>query len=150
VSDSSEYSLRIERTFNASAEEVFDAWTSPEVMRRWFHCRENWSTPEVEVDLRVGGHIRVVMRHPDATEEEMGGTFTSIDRPRHLAMTWTFSEEPSDEQALELCFSESGGRTTVVLVNRRIGSGERRDLQHTGWQGCFDELARHWFAGAVV
>ena len=37
--------LRIERAFAASAEEVFDAWTSPEVMRRWFHCAHDWETP---------------------------------------------------------------------------------------------------------
>jgi uncharacterized protein YndB with AHSA1/START domain len=47
--------VHIERTFAASAEDVFDAWTSPEVMRRWFHCAPDWATPEAEVDLRVGG-----------------------------------------------------------------------------------------------
>src|SRR6202035_3331248 len=60
--------VRIERTFAASAEAVFDAWTSPEVMRRWFHCASDWDTPEAEVDLRVGGQVRVVMRKPDGTE----------------------------------------------------------------------------------
>ena len=60
--------VRIERTFAAPAEDVFDAWTSPEVMRRWFHVEPDWETPEVEVDLRVGGKVRVVMRRPDGTE----------------------------------------------------------------------------------
>jgi uncharacterized protein YndB with AHSA1/START domain len=46
--------VRIERTFAASPEDVFDAWTSPEVMRRWFHCATDWATPEAEVDLWVG------------------------------------------------------------------------------------------------
>ena len=47
--------VRIERTFAASAAEVFDAWTSPEVMRRWLHPAPNWDTPEAEVDLRWAG-----------------------------------------------------------------------------------------------
>src|SRR5205807_10550772 len=55
VSDRSGQVVRIERTFAASAEDVFDAWTSPEVMRRWFHVAADWETPEAEVDLRVGG-----------------------------------------------------------------------------------------------
>ena len=79
--------VRLERTFAASAEQVFDAWTSPEVMRRWFHCAPDWDTPEAEVDLRVGGKVRVVMRKPDGTQAEAQGEFTMIDRPRRLEMT---------------------------------------------------------------
>jgi uncharacterized protein YndB with AHSA1/START domain len=71
--------VRLERTFAASAEDVFDAWTSPEVMRRWFHCAPDWGTPEAEVDLRVGGKVRVVMRRPDGTEAEAQGEYTLID-----------------------------------------------------------------------
>jgi len=134
--------VRIERAFAASAEEVFDAWTSPEVMRRWFHPAFDWATPEAEVDLRVGGKIRVMMRKPDGTEAEAGGEFTLIDRPRRLVMTWTFSDDPANEQLIELSFSESEGSTTVLLVNSGISTGERRDAQDWGWHGCLDQLER--------
>ena len=50
--------LRIERTFNAPVERVFDAWTSEEVLRRWLHAQRGWETPAAEVDLRVVGKIR--------------------------------------------------------------------------------------------
>jgi uncharacterized protein YndB with AHSA1/START domain len=142
VTDESDYVVRIERTFAARAEDVFDAWTSPEVMRRWFHCEADWSTPEAEVDLRVGGKVRVVMRRPDGTEAEMWGEYTLIDRPRRLAMTWTFFDDPSNEQVMELSFSESDGSTRVLLVNSRISTDERRDAQDWGWHGCLDELER--------
>ena len=61
MTEESGHVVRIERNFAASAEEVFDAWTSPEVMRRWFHPAPDWDTPEAEVDLRVGGKVRVVL-----------------------------------------------------------------------------------------
>lgn len=134
--------IRIERTFAASAEEVFDAWTSPDVMRRWFHCDSTWDTPVAEVDLQVGGKIRVVMRRPGGTEVEAHGIFTLIDRPHRLVMTWTFDDDPSNEQLLELSFIESKGATTVLLVNSRISTDERRKQQANGWQGCLDELDR--------
>ena len=54
MTDDSAREVRIERTFEASAEDVFDAWTSEEVMRRWFHAGRDWETPNAEVDLRVG------------------------------------------------------------------------------------------------
>jgi uncharacterized protein YndB with AHSA1/START domain len=134
--------VRIERTFPASAEEVFDAWTSPEVMRRWLHPAPDWETPEAEVDLRVGGKVRVVMRRPDGTEIEAQGEYTLIDRPRRLVMTWTFGDDPSNEQLIELSFSESEGSTRVLLVNSGISTDERRDAQDWGWRGCFDQLER--------
>ena len=134
--------IRIERTFAASAEEVFDAWTSPDVMRRWFRCDSAWDTPVAEVDLQVGGKIRVVMRRPGGTEVEAHGIFTLIDRPHRLIMTWTFDDDPSSEQLLELSFIESKGATTVLLVNSRISTDERRKEQANGWQGCLDELDR--------
>jgi uncharacterized protein YndB with AHSA1/START domain len=144
VSEESGRVVRIERTYAASAEDVFDAWTSPEVMRRWFHCGADWETPVAEVDLRVGGKVRVVMRKPNGTEVEAQGEFTLIDRPLRLMMAWTFGDDPSNEQLIELSFSESEGSTTVLMVNSGISTDERRDAQEVGWHGCFDELERVW------
>jgi uncharacterized protein YndB with AHSA1/START domain len=135
--------LRIERTFDAPAERVYDAWTNPEVMRRWYHCGPDWATPEVEVDLRIGGKFRVVMRKPDGSEVELSGEYTEIDRPHRLGMTCRFSDDPSGaEQSLELSFSDSDGATTVVLVNSRIPTEARRASQQWGWGLCSDELER--------
>jgi uncharacterized protein YndB with AHSA1/START domain len=142
VTEQSGLVVRIERTFAASAESVFDAWTSPEVMRRWFHCAPDWDTPEAEVDLRVGGEVRVVMRQPDGTEVEAKGEYTLIDRPRRLVMTWTFDDDPSNEQLIDLSFSESDGSTTVLMINSGVSTDGRRDAQDWGWRGCFDELER--------
>jgi uncharacterized protein YndB with AHSA1/START domain len=143
VTESPGYVVRIERTFDAPAEAVFDAWTNPEVMRRWWHAGPEWETPEAEVDLRVGGKVRVMMRGPDGSEVEAGGEYTLIERPHRLAMTWTFSDDPSKaQQLIELSFSESEGSTTVVMVNSGVETDERRNAQDYGWRGCFDELER--------
>jgi uncharacterized protein YndB with AHSA1/START domain len=143
MTDPSGYVVRIERTFEAPAEAVFDAWTSPEVMRRWWHAGPEWETPEAELDLRVGGKVRVVMRASDGTEVEAQGEYTVIERPHRLEMTWAFSDDPSNtQQLIELAFSESEGATTVVMVNSGIATDERRDAQDYGWRGCFDELER--------
>ncbi len=134
--------LKLERTFSAPAEAVFDAWTSAEVMRRWFHCEPDWSTPEADVDLRVGGGVRIVMRRPDGSESGAHGQYTTIERPRRLVMTWTFDEDPSNKQLIELTFSESGGLTTVVMVNSGIATDARREAQDWGWRGCLSQLER--------
>jgi uncharacterized protein YndB with AHSA1/START domain len=142
MTDENPYVLRIERTYAAPVQDVFDAWTSPEVMRRWFHCAPDWQTPVAEVDLRVGGHVRVVMRRPDGREGGGQGHYTQIDRPHQLTMRWAFDDDPTNEQLIELSFSGSEESTTVVMVNSRISTEGRRDGQDEGWRGCFDELAR--------
>jgi uncharacterized protein YndB with AHSA1/START domain len=142
VSEDPGRTVRIERTFAASAEDVFDAWTSPEVMRRWLHVAPDWETPVAEVDLRPGGKVRVVMRRPDGTEAGARGEYTLIDRPRRLVRRWTFDVDPANEQLIELTFLESAGSTTVLLLNSGISTEVRRESQDEGWRGCLAELER--------
>jgi uncharacterized protein YndB with AHSA1/START domain len=142
VSEQTDYLVEIERTYAASAEAVFDAWTSPEVMRRWFHCGHDWDTPVAEVDLRVGGAVRIVMRRPTGSEHEARGEYMQIERPRRLLMKWMFGEEPANEQLIELTFSESDGATTVRMLNTGISTEARRASQDEGWNGCLEELGR--------
>jgi uncharacterized protein YndB with AHSA1/START domain len=142
VTEDSAQVVRIERTFDASAEEVFDAWTNPEVIERWFIPGRDWQTPSAEVDLRVGGTVRVVMRSPEGTEVGAEGEYTLVDRPNRLAFTWTFDDDPSNEQMIELEFTERDGATTVLFVNSNISNEERRDSQYGGWQACLDNMER--------
>jgi uncharacterized protein YndB with AHSA1/START domain len=135
-------SLRIERTFDASPEEVFDAWTSVEMLRRWWHAERSWETPLAEVDLRVGGAIRIVMRDPaDGREYGGRGLYTELDRPRRLAFTWTWDREAeAGQQSIEVDFSPVEGGTKVVMRNRPLPRDERAGYL-TGWENSFDNLA---------
>lgn len=143
MSEHHERVLRIERTFDAPAEIVFEAWTSTEVLRRWLHAGPDWDTPVAEVDLRVGGTMRVAMRDP-TTGPQYGasGQYQLIDRPRRLIFTWIWDHQPSTAQLIELDFREHNGRTTVVLVNSSIPSDQVRDDQRLGWHRCYDNLDR--------
>ena len=132
--------LRIERTFQAPIEQVFDAWTSEEVLRRWLHCGPDWETPTAEVDLQVGGRIRIVMRDPDGDHHGAAGEYRLIERPHRLVFTWTFDEHPDNHQLVELRFSERDGVTTAVMINSGIATEDLEQSQRTGWYACYDEL----------
>jgi uncharacterized protein YndB with AHSA1/START domain len=140
VTEDSTQVVRIERTFDALAEDVFDAWTSPEVIERWFRPADGWKKPSAEVDLRVGGTVRVVMRDPSGAPIEASGEYTEIDRPHRLAFTWTFDDDPSNQQLIEIEFTERDGATTVVFVNSNISQKERRDQQYDGWLTCINNI----------
>jgi uncharacterized protein YndB with AHSA1/START domain len=135
--------LRIERTFDAPIEEVFDAWTSEEVLRRWWHADPDWETPSAELDLRVGGQLRIVMRDPGAEADYGGsGEYMVVDRPHRLVFTWIWDDDRENPQLIELEFSERDGATTVVQTNSGITTEKGRDEHREGWGKCFDNLDR--------
>src|ERR671937_381365 len=114
MSEHRERVLRIERTFDAPVERVFQAWTSEEVLRRWLHGMPGWETPTAEVDLRVGGRIRIVMRDPsDFTEAGATGEYRVVDPPHRLVFTWVWDDDPGRPQLIEPEFTEHDGRTIV-------------------------------------
>ena len=137
--------LRIERTFQAPARAVFDAWTSTEVLRRWWPAGPDWDTPVAEVDVRVGGRLRLVMRRPDGQEFGGSGEYLEITPPERLAFTWTWDGQEAQEglQLVEVEFKEeAGGTTTVVLTNRGLRDEESKRSHEEGWQASFDNLDR--------
>jgi uncharacterized protein YndB with AHSA1/START domain len=82
------------------------------------------------------------MRKPDGSDAAAHGVYTLIERPHRLVMTWSFDDDPSNEQLIELFFSESEGSTTVLMLNSGISTDRRRDAQDVGWRGCLDQLER--------
>ena len=134
--------LHIERTFQAPVEAVFDAWTSEEVLRRWWYTEHGWETSEAEVDLRVGGVVRVVMRDPEEdVEHGGGGNYTEIERPTRLAFTWIWDGDTRGT-LIELDFRETDGATTVSFTHSGLWDEEAVRSHEDGWGKLFDRLKR--------
>jgi uncharacterized protein YndB with AHSA1/START domain len=134
--------LRIQRTFQAPAAAVFDAWTSEEVIRRWWQAEHGWETTEAEVDLRVGGAVRVVMRDPDkAVDYGGGGKYTEIEPPTRLAFTWLWDGD-TRRTLIEIDFEETDGATTVRFAHRDLWDEETVRSHERGWGNVLDSLGR--------
>ncbi|HEY7831181.1 MAG TPA: SRPBCC domain-containing protein [Solirubrobacteraceae bacterium] len=146
--------LRLERTIDASPEEAFDAWTNPEVLRRWWAADPTWVTPVVEVDLRVGGRYRLSMEDPaNGTTHTVGGEYREVRRPERLVYSWSWERsdgQPDHTSTVTVEFLGEGERTTIVLEHTDLASSESRDGHRKGWLACFDNLqARGIFARAL-
>ena len=136
--------LTMERTFAAPAQRVFDAFTSEEVIRRWWHAGHDWETPEASVDLRVGGEVRVVMRDPhEDVRYGGGGEYTEVDPPSRLAFTWAWDDEEEQlSQLIEIDFEESEGTTHVRFTHSGLWDEESVASHEGGWGTAFDNLER--------
>lgn len=105
----------ITRAFNAPRDLVFEAYTKPELVRRWLLGPEDWTMPVCEIDLRVGGRYRFVWRHADGRQMGMGGAYREIVAPERLVSSEVFDEDWTGGEAVTtLVLTEKGGRTTAV------------------------------------
>ena len=145
ITTPSDREIAMRRVFDASARLVFDAWTKPELIKRWLGVRAGWTMEVCEVDLRVGGKYRFVWRGPDMTMG-MGGAYREIVPPVRLVSTEKFDEAWYDGEALDTIeLVERDGKTTVTTTVRYV-SREVRDAviksgAASGVAESYDKLA---------
>ncbi len=145
--------VRLERTFEAPAADVFDAWTNPDVLRRWWAAGPDWRATGAEVDLRVGGRYRLTMQNPDTGElHAVAGEYLQVARPARLVYSWAWEGSdgtPGESSTVTVAFSELDGRTTVRLEHAGIPTAESRANHRHGWLGCLENLRGRVFATPV-
>ena len=131
------------RVFDAPRQMVFDAFSKPELLKRWFGPR-GWSLVVCEVDLRVGGGFRFVMRGPDGKDMGMRGVYREIAAPERSVHMESFDDYPGESQVTAV-FTEENGKTTLN-VTVLYPSKEVRDavvqmgMEH-GAAESYDKLA---------
>jgi uncharacterized protein YndB with AHSA1/START domain len=102
------------RIFDAPRRLVFDAFTKPELLKRWFGPH-GWSLVVCEVDLKVGGGFRFVLRGPDGKDMGMRGVYREIVAPERSVHMESFDDYPGESQVTAV-FVEQGGKTTLTAT----------------------------------
>jgi uncharacterized protein YndB with AHSA1/START domain len=121
----SDREVLLTRSFDAPRTLVFDACTQPEHLRNWWGI-DSMSMVVCEIDLRVGGKRRVVLRGPDGSEHGFGGVFREVVRPERYAHTEVYDPFPQHESLVTATFVEHAGVTTMTS-HSLYGSTEARD-----------------------
>jgi uncharacterized protein YndB with AHSA1/START domain len=107
--------ILITREFDAPKELVYKAWTTPELVRRWWHANRGEMTT-CEIDLRVGGDWRYVMVTPDGFEVGFHGEYREIVPNERLVSTEVYEGMPDGEALDTLTLTEVDGRTTLEIL----------------------------------
>lgn len=138
--------ILITREFEAPRHLVFRAWTTPELVRRWWHARRGEMTV-CEIDLRVGGTWRYVMVTPDGTEVGFHGEYLEIVRDERIVSTEVYEGLPEGVTEEEggtvdtATFAERGGRTTVTILVQATSKVARDAIVESGMEdGLQDAL----------
>ncbi|WP_098730735.1 SRPBCC family protein [Brevibacterium epidermidis] len=142
--EAGEPGFTIVREFAAPRARVWEAWTNPDVMARWFHP-ETLVTPResVSVDLRVGGEYTYTMRIPDTGQEfPTAGKYPHIDEPARLDFTWGSPGDVDNAPRMSVALEEIDAdhtRMNFTLIGLPNDSGSDASA-YDGWSSAFNEL----------
>ncbi len=131
------------RVFDAPRNMVFDAFTKPELLKRWFGPR-GWNLVTCEVDFRVGGKWRFILQGPDSRKMGMYGVYREIDAPKRTVHMESFDDFPGESQVTSVWIEQNGKTTLIATV--LAASKEARDaviesgMEH-GAAETYDRLA---------
>lgn len=115
VERQSEREIVVTRTFNAPAHIVYDAWTKPDLFKRWWAPKSCGLTMlSCEQDIRVGGRYRLVFSHA-ASPNPMEFLGTYLEVTPNSRLVWTNEEGGDGGQVTTVTFGEAGGRTLLVM-----------------------------------
>lgn len=131
--------LELRRTYQASAERLFAAWTDPQLLNQWFRPNPALTT-KTAVDLQEGGRYRIEMHRSEGEPYVVIGQYELIDKPHKLAFSWQWAHEevksmvtvefkPVDEQSTE-----------IILTHTQLADEEDKNNHQQGWLGCYDRL----------
>ena len=134
------------RVFDAPRSLVWQAWTDSKMLAQWFGPR-GFSSGVPELDVRVGGSLRIVMHGPDGNDYPMKGTFREVVAPERLV----FSNVAIDNEGKHLLegvttvtFKEQGGKTTMTLHTHAVGrvpiARQMLAGMEAGWTQSIDKL----------
>jgi uncharacterized protein YndB with AHSA1/START domain len=136
VERKSERELVITRTFDGPARIVFEAWTRPELLKRWWAPKSSGvSLVSCEVDVRVGGRYRFEFGDGASKSMAFFGRYTEVTPPSRLV--WT-NEESDDGPVTTVTFEEEAGKTLLVL-HELYPSKEALDHAIAGMEGGMPE-----------
>ena len=135
VERKSERELVVTRTFNAPARIVFEAWTKPELFKRWWVPKSlGMSLLSCEMDVRVGGRYCLEFAHGDS-QSAFFGTYKEV--APHSRLVWT-NEESDDGAVTTVTFEEQDGKT-LLAMHELYPSKEALDAAGTGAAGAMVE-----------
>jgi uncharacterized protein YndB with AHSA1/START domain len=137
------HDLRLERTYDAAPEVVFDAFTDPEAQQELYADAPDWIV-QAKCDLRVGGRWTIAFGPPGEVPARETNEFQVVERPRRLvyASTMTMPDGSSIDTGMEVTFQPEDGGTRLTIVQRGFPTPERRDEFAGGWSGILDRLLR--------
>ena len=131
--------VQLRRRVPASADQIFDLWTKPELMVRWMSPYPGAVDCKASCDLRPGGAFNLVMSSEES-KREVSGTYVEVDRPRKLVFTWIGPLTNYVTTLVTVELNPRGEETDLVLTHERLPTPAIHEGHTRGWGNILDHL----------
>lgn len=136
-----DHSVWIEKTFRAGLRKVWDAWTDPAVIVKWFGSDPNGVVLHAELDVRPGGRFEVSFQDADQTLHTCSGTYMEVAPLHLLVFSWHWKSEPGVASNVRVLFAQEGESTRMQFAHMHLGIGSQHNYTE-GWLSTFSKLER--------
>ncbi len=110
-------------------------------MKRWMGPGAV-ETIATEIDPRVGGRYRIVMRSPDGEMHDVGGSYREVVENQKLVFTWAWKSMPERESLVTVLLKPDGDGTLLTITHEQFLDEAARDRHQHGWSGALDKLEK--------
>jgi uncharacterized protein YndB with AHSA1/START domain len=132
--------LEIVRNYAAPPERVWQAWTDPQALSRWFGPGPGSSVTQAQLDVRVGGRYSIAFRTPDGEEHRVSGAYEEVSPPRVLSFTWAWQSTPERVSFVRVELQPDGAGTRMAFRHDRFFDRTARDNHQRGWTATLAKL----------
>jgi uncharacterized protein YndB with AHSA1/START domain len=132
-------SVFLEMTFKSSINRVWEAWTNPTLIMKWFGSDPNGKVLKAKLDVRPGGYFEVTFRDSDLTEHTCSGIYEEVQALSKLGFSWQWKNEPGVQSFITVLLTPEGKSTRMQFEHKNPGRGSKHNYAK-GWENTFSKL----------
>jgi len=134
-------SLTLKRRLKAPPEKVYEAWTQPAQMMRWWGGN-NEASRTAETDLRVGGRFRVGFKGDNGEQHDVSGIYREVTPYSRLVFSWAWRTTPERESQVTIDIRPDADGSILTLTHEQFFNQKACDDHRRGWGLALDQLER--------
>ncbi len=132
-------SITITWKFNVEISKLWDAWTDPAYVKRWFGSDPNGTVLEALVDINNSKSFKVTFQNSNGSLYTCFGTYIDIQKFEKLSFTWSWIKKPKIVETIEVEFEKIENRTLMTFIHKNIKPGTGHNYE-MGWRSTFTKL----------
>lgn len=120
---------------------LWEAWTNPDIVKKWFGSDPNGTVLEAELDVRVDGSFKVKFANANETKHTAQGIYKEVELNKKLVLTWGWEEQPHIKEWVQIQFEPEKDGTMMYFEHHDID----KDTSHNyaeGWRSTFGKIER--------
>ncbi len=131
--------VNIERFFNTSIEKLWQAWTDPSIVKKWFGSDPGGTVISAKLDVIPGGHFEIAFKDSDDTLHTCFGLYSEVDLNFRLSFTWSWKSEPGHISLVKVEMEKMTKGTRMHFEHAGLNPGSAHNYE-TGWNNTFLKL----------